>query len=263
MKVDKYTRIVDFFEKPKEQKDRIKMRVPEDVFHQFGLDAKGRTHLASMGIYLFNKDILIELLEKTDYEDFGKEVIPHAIDTNKVHGYFFDGYWEDIGTIKSFFETHIDLTKPLPKFNFYDEEKPIFTHARFLPGSKILESEVNHSILNDGSIINRSQISHSIIGVRSIIGEHSVIKNSIIMGADFFESGEQIRSSSEKGIPRIGIGDNCEIKNSIIDKNARIGHNVKLLNTRGVENEQHDNYIIRDGIIVIPKNAFITDGTVI
>lgn len=263
MKVNRNARIIDFFEKPKTPEDREKMKVSDKVFHQFGFEANGRTHLASMGVYLFNLNILIQLLKHTRYEDFGKEVIPFAIKRKKVYGYFFDGYWDDIGTIKSFFEAQIDLTKPLPKFNFYDEKKPIFTHPRFLPGSKILSSEVNHSILSEGSIINRSRINHSIIGVRSRIGENSLVENTIIMGADFFESNEEIISNENNGIPRVGIGDNCEIRNAIIDKNARIGHGVKLINSRGVVEEKSENYEIRDGIVVVPKNAIIPDGSVI
>jgi len=263
MKVNRNARIIDFFEKPKEPSDREKMKIPEQVFNQFGLEANGRTHLASMGVYLFKREILFELLSNTAYEDFGREVIPAAIKRKKVYGYFFDGYWEDIGTIKSFFETHIDLTQPLPKFNFYDEKKPIFTHARFLPGSKILSSEVSNSILSEGSIINRSKISHSIIGVRSRIGDNCVVKNSIIMGADLFESEEEIASNTEKGIPKIGIGDNCEIRNAIIDKNARIGNGVKLTNENGIQEYENNNYVIREGIIVIPKNAVIPNDMVI
>ncbi|HEX9973352.1 MAG TPA: glucose-1-phosphate adenylyltransferase [bacterium] len=263
MKVNKNSRITDYLEKPKESEQREKMKVSEQVFHQFGIESGGRTHLASMGIYLFNWDVLNELLDHTEYQDFGKGVIPFAIKRKNVYGYFFDGYWEDIGSIRKFFETHMDLTEPLPKFNFYDEENPIFTHARFLPSSKILSSEVSYSILSEGSIINRSRINHSIIGLRSRIGENSLIDHSIVMGADYFESKEEIISNANKGIPKIGIGDNCEIRNAIIDNNARIGNGVKLINVRDVAEEQAENYVIRDGIIVIPINSIIPDGTVI
>jgi glucose-1-phosphate adenylyltransferase len=216
-----------------------------------------------MGIYLFNWDVLGEMLEKTDFEDFGKEVIPLALKKKKVFGYFFDGYWEDIGTIRRFFEAHMELTASLPRFNFYDEEKPIFTHPRFLPGSKILSSQVNNSILCEGSILNRSVVSQSIIGIRTRIGENSRLHRAIIMGADFFESKEKLFENEIKGIPNMGIGNDCEIQNAIVDKNARIGHGVKLLNTNGVQEEMAENYVIRDGIIVIPKNAIIPNGTVI
>jgi glucose-1-phosphate adenylyltransferase len=263
IKVNQNARITDFLEKPKEPEQREKMKVSEKAFHQFGLESGGRTHLASMGIYLFNWEVLSELLENTEHEDFGKGVIPFAIKRKKVYGYFFDGYWEDIGSIRKFFETHMDLTEPLPKFNFYDEENPIFTHARFLPSSKILSSEVSYSILSEGSIINRSRINHSIIGLRSRIGENSLIDHSIVMGADYFESHEEIINNAKKGIPKIGIGDNCEIRNAIIDNNARIGNGVKLINVRNVAEEQTENYVIRDSIIVIPTNSIIPDGTII
>ncbi|NOQ98221.1 MAG: glucose-1-phosphate adenylyltransferase [Calditrichae bacterium] len=263
MKVNRNGRIESFFEKPKNAEDQESMRVPEQVFNRFGIDAAGRTHLASMGIYLFNWEVLKKLLEKTDFEDFGKEVIPHSITRKKVFGYFFDGFWEDIGTIRSFFDTHMDLTSTLPKFNFYDEENPIFTHPRFLPGSKILSAEVSNSILCEGSIINRAMVNHSIIGIRTRIGENSNINRAIIMGSDFFESNESIVENQQRGVPNIGIGNDCEIRDSIIDKNARIGHGVKLINERGIQEEITENYGIRDGIIVVPKNAVIPNGTVI
>jgi len=263
MKVNRNSRITDFLEKPKEPGQREKMKVSEKVFHQYGLESGGRTYLASMGIYLFNWNVLNELLENTKHEDFGKGIIPFAIKRKNVYGYFFDGYWADVGSIRSFFETHMDLTEPLPKFNFYDEKKPIFTHARFLPSSKILSSEVTQSILSEGSIINRSRINHSIIGLRSRIGENSLIDHSIVMGADYFESYEEIISNAKKGIPKIGIGDDCEIRNAIIDNNARIGTGVKLINMRNVVDEEAENYVIRDGIIVIPISSIVPDGTVI
>jgi glucose-1-phosphate adenylyltransferase len=216
-----------------------------------------------MGIYLFRWEVLYELLADTHFEDFGREVIPFAIKRKKVYGYFFDGYWEDIGTIRSFFEAHLDLTQPLPKFNLYDEQRPIFTHARFLPGSKILSSEVYNSILCEGSIINRSRIIHSIIGIRSRIGDNSIIERSVIMGADYFESKEELAKNAETGTPNIGVGYNCEIRNAIIDKNARIGNGVKIINARGVKEEVTEEYIIQDGIVVIAKNAVLPDGTVI
>jgi glucose-1-phosphate adenylyltransferase len=263
MKVDAQSRIVSFLEKPKDPDQINSMKVPEEVFQQFKMDAAGRTHLASMGVYLFNWEVLKELLEISDIEDFGREVIPSSLDHKKVYGYFFDGYWKDIGTIRSFFDVHMDLTQPLPKFNFYDEERPVFTHARFLPGSKILDSRIHNSILCEGSIIDRSQIIHSIIGIRSRIGENSVLDRTVMMGADFFESKEEIEKNLEIGIPRIGVGKEGEIRNAIIDKNARIGSAVKLINIKGAIEETHDDYVIRDGIIVIPKNAIIRDGTVI
>lgn len=263
MKVDKTGRIVEFREKPKESAAMEAMKVDHDIFSAFGMAAEGRTHLASMGIYIFNWNVLHELLENSTQEDFGKQVIPDAVRRKKVFGYFFDGYWQDIGTIPSFFEANLNLTEPLPRFDFYDEEKPIFTHARFLPGSKILASDVTESILCEGSIINGSKISRSIVGVRSRIGERCVMERTVMMGADFFESKEDLAKNAAQGIPPIGIGRDCEIRTAIIDKNARIGNGVKLINARGVRDEKAENYCVVNGILVVPKNAVIPDGTVI
>jgi len=263
MKVDKTGRIVEFREKPKESAAIEAMKVDHDIFSAFGVAAEGRTHLASMGIYIFNWNVLHELLENSTQEDFGKQVIPDAVRRKKVFGYFFDGYWQDIGTIPSFFEANLNLTEPLPRFDFYDEEKPIFTHARFLPGSKILASDVTESILCEGSIINGSKISRSIVGIRSRIGERCVMERTVMMGADFFESKEDLAKNAAQGIPPIGIGRDCEIRTAIIDKNARIGNGVKLINARGVRDEKAENYCVVNGILVVPKNAVIPDGTVI
>ncbi len=263
MKVNDRGRIVDFREKPKDPAEVDRMRIDPEVFERFRTPADGRSHLASMGVYLFNADVLHRLLAQTPFADFGREVIPSAIPDRRVFGYFFDGYWEDIGTIASFFEAHMDLTRPLPRFNFYDEQKPIFTHARFLPGSKILASEVGTSILCEGSIVNRSHISQSIIGIRSRIGDNCRLDRTVIMGADFFESSEDLRRNRDAGVPDVGVGRDCEVRNAIIDKNARIGNGVRLVNARGVRDEDSDRCAIVDGILVVPKNAVIPDGTVI
>ncbi len=263
MKVDENGRISEFHEKPKEPSQLESIKVAEKVFEQFHLEAAGRTHLASMGIYLFKWEVLHELLSNTAFEDFGREVIPSALTPHKVYAYFFDGYWKDIGTIRSFFEAHLDLIQPLPQFNFYDEDRLIFSHARFLPGSKIMFSEVQNSILCEGSIIDRARINQSIIGIRSRLGENSMIERAVLMGADFFESDEEFTHNKAVGIPDVGIGKNCEIRNAIIDKNVRIGNDVKLINSSNIKDADTKNYVIRDEIIVIPKNAIIPDGTVI
>jgi glucose-1-phosphate adenylyltransferase len=263
MKVEENGKISEFHEKPKEPSLLDSTKVDEKVFKQFHLDAAGRTHLASMGIYLFNWEVLKDLLSNTSYEDFGREVIPAALNKYNVYAYFFDGYWKDIGTIRSFFEAHLDLLQPLPQFNLYDEDRMIFSHARFLPGSKIMFSEVQNSILCEGSIIEHARINQSIIGIRSRIGENSVIERAVIMGADFFESVEEIARNKAEGIPNVGIGKKCEVRNAIIDKNVRIGSNVKLINSRNINKEDTEGYVIENGIIVIPKNAIIPDGTVI
>ncbi|HFE63145.1 MAG TPA: glucose-1-phosphate adenylyltransferase [Caldithrix sp.] len=261
MKVNRNARIISFMEKPKHKVQLEEMQVSPEIFRKFGIEPNNRTHLASMGVYLFNWDVLEELLENTRYIDFGKEVIPSALKSKKVYSYFFDGYWQDIGTIDSFFKTQIELTKPLPDFNFYDEEKPIFTHARFLPGSKILSSNVSRSILCEGSIINNSTIQNSIVGLRTRIGEGSELDEAIIMGADIFETKEEIAENRKRGIPSVGIGPGSTIKRAIIDKNARIGSDVKLVGDKNKRDLDTENYYIRDGIVVVPKNAVIPDGT--
>jgi glucose-1-phosphate adenylyltransferase len=263
MKVNAKGRITEFREKPKDPADVDRMRVDESVFDRFGTPANGRTHLASMGVYLFNQSVLRDLLADTEPKDFGKEIIPKAIGERKVCGHFFDGYWEDIGTIRSFFDAHMDLTRPLPRFDFYDEDRPIFTHPRFLPGSKILGADVENAILCEGSIVNRSRIRDAIVGIRTRIGDGCRIERAVVMGADFYESGEEIARNRDRGIPDVGIGRDCEIRDAIVDKNARIGHGVRLVNRSGATAGTADNYVIVDGLIVVPKDAVIPDGTVI
>lgn len=263
MKVNSRGRITEFCEKPRGPADIERMRVDDSVFERFGTPAQGRTHLASMGVYLFSQNVLRDLLDHTDSKDFGREVIPHAIGERKVCGHFFDGYWEDIGTIRSFFEAHMDLTRPLPRFDFYDEERPIFTHPRFLPGSKILASDVENAILCEGSIVNRSRIRDAIIGIRSRIGENTRLERAVIMGADYYESREDLDRNRGRNVPDIGIGADCEIRNAIVDKNARIGQGVRLVNAGDVLSASAESHSIVDGIIVVPKDAVIPDGTVI
>jgi len=263
MRLNGSGQITAFKEKPKDAEALELLKTPYEALGVWNIPPEGRTHLASMGVYLFNWDTLKEILENNDFRDFGKDVIPHAVQTKRVFGYLFSDYWRDIGTIKSFFEANLELTDPLPQFNFYDEDRPIFTQARFLPGSKILAAEVSSSILCEGSIINRSRIERSIIGIRSRVGENSILERTVMMGADFFESKEEISANKAGGVADIGIGRDCVIRNAIIDKNARIGNGVRLVNSRGVADESADNYVIKDGIIVIPKNAVIPDGTVI
>ncbi len=263
MKVDGRSRITEFSEKPGDPAAIERMRVDESVFARFDTPSNGRTHLASMGVYVFSQSVLRELLARADSRDFGKEVIPRAIGERKVCGHFFDGYWEDIGTIRSFFDAHMDLTRPLPKFDFYDESRPIFTYPRFLPGSKILASDVENAILCEGSIVNRSHIRDAIIGIRSRIGENARLERAVVMGADLYESAEDLARNRDRGVPDMGIGRDCEIRDAIIDKNARIGHGVRLVNANGVASETADSHAIVDGIIIVPKDAVIPDGTVI
>jgi glucose-1-phosphate adenylyltransferase len=263
MKTTPSGRIIDFHEKPKEPELLEATSISEDTFRRFHMKSSGRTHLASMGVYLFKRSVLEELLENTDFEDFGREVIPYAFSRKRVYSYFFDGYWEDIGTVRSFFDAHMAMTKARPKFHFYDEAKPIFSHARFLPGSRIQTADIKSSIICEGSIIDQARIEHSIIGVRSRIEKETSIERAVVMGANLYESARQTEHNRKRGLPNIGIGRGSVIRNAIIDRNARIGRNCTLVNKKGLKELQNEHIHIRDGIIVVPKNAVIPAGTTI
>ena len=223
----------------------------------------GRNYLASMGIYVFHKNFLVDFLLTTKGDDFGKDLMPAAVNSCKVMGYIFDGYWEDIGTIRAFYEANLALTDPAPKFNFYDFKMPIYTRPRNLPGSKLNNCSIHQSIVADGCILAGADIVHSIIGLRSRIGAGTTIKHSIIMGADRYETLEQLQENAAQKIPHIGIGNHCTIINAIIDKEVRIGDNVSIINAHNLQEKDDPNYCIRDGIIVIPKGTLIRSGTVI
>ena len=225
--------------------------------------ADGRNYLANMGIYVFHKQLLVDLLTESTAADFGKDLIPQAVETHRVMAYVFDGYWEDIGTIRTFYDANLALTEPTPKFSFYDMQMPVYTHPRNLPGSKLNNCNIHQSILAEGCVLNGSDVKHSIIGVRSRIGNGTTVKYSIIMGADRFETIEQMEANAAKKIPNIGIGNHCTIINAIIDKDVRIGDNVSIINAHNLQEKDDEQYYIRDGIIVIPKGSLIRNGTVI
>jgi len=254
MKIRPNGRIITFKEKPG----------PDELpdLH-FAERADGRNFLASMGIYVFRRQFLIDLLMGSTVVDFGKELIPQAVNYHRLSAYVFDGYWEDIGSIRSFYEANLALTETAPKFNFYDVAMPIYTHPRNLPGSKLNNCNIHQSIVSEGCILTGSDVKHSIIGLRSRIGSGTTIKHSIVMGADHFETLEQLEENASKKIPNIGIGNHCTIINAIIDKDVRIGDNVSIINAHNLQEKDDDNYYIRDGISVIPKNAWIRSGTVI
>ncbi len=260
MKIQQRGRVVAFHEKPRpESLPDLKCALPS-----CGTPAgPPREYLASMGIYVFERNFLIKVLTESTATDFGHELIPEATLKYSVYAYVFDGYWTDIGTIRSFYEANLGLTTSLPHFNFYNVKMPIYTHPRNLPGSKLNNCNVHQSIVAEGCILNGADIKHSIIGVRSRIGGGSTVKNSIIMGADFFETAEDLERNAARKIPNVGIGNHCTIINAIIDKNVRIGDNVSIINAHNLQEKDEENYFIRDGIIVVPKSAFIPNGTVI
>jgi glucose-1-phosphate adenylyltransferase len=254
--------ITRFVEKPKEPALLDAMRLERESYAGLGITDERELFLASMGIYVFNREVLVNMLNNS-LTDFGKHIIPNAIKTHSVFSYVYQGYWEDIGTIRSFFEANLDMASELPRFNFFDMSAPIFSRPRYLPGSKINGAQIDHAVISDGCIINPSRITHSIVGVRSIVGAGSELTRVIGLGCDFYESEASIEEHNKMGLPRIGIGSNTRIDNAIIDKNARIGDNVVISPAGKPENVDHPLYYIRDGIVIIPKNGIITHGTVI
>jgi glucose-1-phosphate adenylyltransferase len=249
LKRAKNFRISDFVEKTKD---------PAVLAKFVSRDDKQRPFLGSMGIYLFNTDVLIDLLQNNpDFDDFGGDIIPHAIKNYKVVGFDFEGFWRDIGTIRSFYETNLELACQNPPFNFYDTAQPVYTHSRFLPGSIVEDSQLKDVLLADGSRIQKAQITHSVVGVRSIIAVGTTIKDSVLLGADYYTDDVD----AEPGKPPIGIGSNCHIEGAIIDKNARIGSDVVIRPFAPGTEVKNENWVIEDGIVVIPKNGVIPNGT--
>jgi len=225
------------------------------------MKSQGRNYLASMGIYVFNKDLLVELMKNPDTIDFGKEIIPQSIDTHKTLSYQYEGYWTDIGTIESFFEANLGLTDNIPKFDLYNKDKRIYTHARMLPTTKIAGTKLDKTVISEGCIINATKIEKSVIGIRSRIGKNSTVINTYMMGADYYESLEDMQNNKIENL--IGIGEDCYIKNCILDKNCRIGDQVKIEGGKHLEDSETDTYCVRDGIVVIKNGATIPKGTVI
>lgn len=263
LKANESGEIVEFREKPKGEALEA-MRVDTTRFGLGAAEASARPFLASMGIYVFNYNKLVELLKAdTSWVDFGREIIPAAIQKYTVQAHLFKDYWEDIGTIRAFYEANLDLAAPLPKFNFFDASAPIYTRSRYLPPSKLLGCDIDQSMVSEGCILNGTRVRRSIIGLRSRIDTGVNIEESIIMGSDVFETIAEIRSNIEQKKPHIGIGENTLIRRSIVDKNVRIGNNVKLVNRHNADtfDAPDGSYYIREGIIIIPKNAVIPDGT--
>jgi len=252
--------ITSFIEKPK-----------KDVLQEWTSDTgsamqhQGRHYLASMGIYIFNRQLLQDLLQNEYVEatDFGKEILPQSINKYKVTSYQYDGYWTDIGNIYSFFEANLGLTKEIPDFNLFDNSNAIYTRARMLPPAKISGTTLEKTIIAEGCIINASRIESSVIGIRTRIGVGTTIVSSYLMGIDYYETIEEIRHDKEHGLPSVGIGDRCYIRNCIVDKNCRIGDDVRINGGSHLENMDHSLYTVKDGIVVVKKGAVIPNGFVI
>jgi glucose-1-phosphate adenylyltransferase len=254
LKLDDQSRIVQFREKPKDAKslDEMVSRPNSD-----------QPYMASMGIYFFRTSVLHELLTENPGNDFGKELIPAAIDRYKVMGYVFDGFWADIGTIPAFYQVNLDLTRPNPRFDFFNAERPIYTRPRFLPGSQVHGGLLNDVVMGDGCRLYNATVRSSVVGLRSVVRDGATLNNVIMMGADYYETEESLAASRKAKIPPIGIGESTLIDHAIIDKNARIGRNVVIRYQPGAPDEDTDNWVRRDGLVVVVKNGVIPDGTVI
>lgn len=267
MKIDESTgRIIDFSEKPKGEALK-QMAVDTSTLGLSPEEAAESPYIASMGIYVFKKDVLFKLLKDApDQTDFGKEVIPGAAKDHNVQAYLFNDYWEDIGTIEAFFEANLALTQqPQPAFSFYDENAPIYTRSRYLPPSKMLDCQITESIIAEGCILKECRIDHSVLGLRSRVESGSLVEDTMLMGSDFYQPFAERQYGLEKGSVPIGIGNNTTIRRAIVDKNARIGRHVQIINKDHVQEaeREEDGFYIRGGITVILKNAVIQDGTII
>ena len=267
MRTDENGSIKEFREKPKGD-SLLEMAVDTSRFGLSADSAKERPYLASMGIYVFSRQTLFDLLDKhPGHKDFGKEIIPEALARgDKLQSYVFDDYWEDIGTIGAFYEANLALTQqPKPPFSFYDEKFPIYTRPRYLPPSKLVDAQITNSIVGEGSILKSCSIHHCVLGVRSRVETDVVLQDTLVMGADFFESSDERAVLRERGGIPVGVGQGTTVKRAILDKNARIGSNVTIVNKDHVEEADRSDqgFYIRNGIVVVVKNATIQDGTVI
>ena len=266
MKIDSQGRVVDFYEKP--EGDALKaMQVDTTILGLNADEAAKSPYIASMGIYVFKKEVLIDLLQANlEQTDFGKEIIPAAAKNHNVQAYLFNGYWEDIGTIESFYEANLALTKqPRPAFSFFDETAPIYTRSRYLPPTKLLDCQVTESMIGEGCILKECRIHHSVLGVRTRVEANCTIEDTLIMGADMYEPFAERQSGLQSGGVPMGIGEGTTIRRAIIDKNARIGRHVQIVNKDRIEEAQREEegFYIRNGIVVAIKNATIVDNTII
>jgi glucose-1-phosphate adenylyltransferase len=256
LRINEQRKIIQFEEKPKDPAVLDTLKLDAATRSRLGIAGDTDRYLASMGIYVFNRDVLIRLLDNT-YTDFGKHIIPGAINTNEVYAHIFQGYWEDIGTIRSFFHANLDLCKLVPQYDFFDSSAPIFTHARFLPATKINGAVVREALISDGCIITDAHVETAVIGLRSIIETGTTIRETVIMGADYYAGA----AGTDPNKPAPGIGRNCRIERTIIDKNVHVGDNAVITPEGKPENMDSDLFYIRDGIVCIPKDTVIPPGT--
>jgi glucose-1-phosphate adenylyltransferase len=265
LRLDDSGRVVGFVEKPRTPEQLRPMRTPAEWLAKHGIQSQGREYLASMGIYLFKRDTLLELLSaRPPATDFGKEIFPRSITTHRVQAHLFDGYWEDVGTVKAYHEASLALASDNPPFDFSSPEGVIYTRMRFLPASRINDAHLEHCLVSDGCVVEAgTQMSRCVVGVRSRIGRGVVLRDTVIIGADRFETEVERAANRARGIPDFTVGDGSVIERAILDKDCRIGRNVRIVNRANLEEGEGNNYVIRNGIVVIPKATVVPDGTVI
>jgi glucose-1-phosphate adenylyltransferase len=265
VKVDDAGRVVGFVEKPRAEEQLAPVRTDEAWLRRRGIDAPGRPFLASMGIYVFKRDALLDLLYARPLAtDFGKEVFPRSIRSHKVLAHLFDGYWEDLGTVKAYHEANLALAGDNPPFSFHSPEGVIYTRMRFLPASRVSAATIRRCLISDGCIVQPgAQLENCVIGIRSRIGRNATLRDTVVIGADRYETAAERAGNRARAFPDLGIGDGSVIERAILDKDCRIGQNVQIVNRRGVQEDEGDNYVIRDGIVVIPRGTAVPDGTVI
>jgi glucose-1-phosphate adenylyltransferase len=265
VRLDDSGRVIGFVEKPQTREQLEPVRTPEDWMRRRGIQSKGRPYLASMGIYLFNREKLINLLNSPPLAtDFGKEIFPRSIESHRVQAHLFDGYWEDLGTVKAYHEANLALARDVPPFDFHSPEGVIYTRMRFLPASRLANASLDECLISDGCVIHAgTRIERSVIGVRSRIGHNVTIRDSVVIGADYYETDAEREENVRRGVPSFTVGDGSVIERAILDKDCRVGRNVRITNARELTHEDGDCYVIRDSIVVIPKATAVPDGTVI
>jgi glucose-1-phosphate adenylyltransferase len=265
LRLDDTNRVVRFVEKPQTDEQRQALRTPDEWLERRGIAGRGRHFLASMGIYLFRRDALFDFLNaRPTATDFATEIFPRSLATHRVQGHLFDGYWQDVGTIKSYYEASLALAGDNPPFDFHSPEGVIYTRMRNLPASRILTAELQQCLVSDGCVVQPgARLERCVIGVRSRIGRDATVRDAVIIGADRYET-ESVRADNRRrGVPDFGVGDGSVVERAIVDKDCRIGRNVRIVNRQNVQHGEGENYVIRDGIVVIPNGSVVPDGTVI
>jgi glucose-1-phosphate adenylyltransferase len=260
MRVDDNLEIKQFAEKPKDPAEVNSLAMSPALEARLTTPSAEKRFLASMGMYVFSRGVLQDALDNS-MTDFGKEVIPSLLGRKRLFAYIFEGYWEDIGTVRAFFDANLALAQPLPLFNFYMHTTPVYTHARFLPATKINRCTIDHVVVGDGSIITDATLKHCVIGIRAMVREGSRLEDVVMMGADLYESEEELKENAARGLPNVGVGRGCNIRGSIIDKNARIGDGCVLSPEGKANGDYPHDIMIRDGVLVVPKGAVIPPGT--